>query len=130
MRPSKAHSSPMEGPRLFKKLLTAYSGLFFYAAPQTTWNSPEIIGIVSPTEWNSGSNAMPSDSAFEEFARDCVRLAELVVSSSIVSKEYCTTVWTMPLTPGLQPLNSIFSSTDSPCLRNTSLTNACTKAEM
>ena len=39
---------------------------------------PEIIGIVSPTEWNSGSNAMPSGSAheFEEFARDCVRLAE------------------------------------------------------
>ena len=38
----------------------------------------EIIGIVSPTEWNSGSNVMPSGSAheFEEFARDCVRLAE------------------------------------------------------
>ena len=46
---------------------------------------PEIIGIVSPTEWNSGSNAMPSGSAheFEEFARDCVRLADLRLADDI-----------------------------------------------
>lgn len=67
----------MEGPKLFKKLLTAYSGLFLCCIANHMELS-EIIGIVSPTEWNPGSNAMPSGSArdFEEFARDCVRLAE------------------------------------------------------
>jgi hypothetical protein len=46
----------MEGPKLFKKLLTAYSGLFFYAARTANhMELPEIIGIVRPIEWNPGS---------------------------------------------------------------------------
>ena len=68
----------MEGPKLFKKLLTAYSGLFFYAAPQTTWNSRKLSALSVRPNGTPGANAMPSGSAheFEEFARDCVRLAE------------------------------------------------------
>ena len=39
---------------------------------------PQTVCIFSATEWNSGRTAMPSGSAheFEDFARDCVRLAE------------------------------------------------------
>ena len=66
----------MEGP----KLLNCSPPIrdFFLCCIANHMELSEIIGIVSPTEWNPGSNAMPYGSArdFEEFARDCVRLGE------------------------------------------------------
>jgi hypothetical protein len=61
-------------------LAPPHRGAFFYAAPQTTGTpgNNRHCQLDRSTDWNSGSNAMPSGSAheFEQFARDCVRLAE------------------------------------------------------